>query len=383
MWKWAVVVLCTAVLAPAGMCTDSETALREARVLAKAGDLRQAIEVCNTILSDCPAGSMEPRARLFMGNLLTKAGSPPEDSMAQFARIADGFPNSPEAPEALLRIGYLRDRLKQPPSEWEQVAARYPETAEAAEALHCLGHQALKANDLRLALKRFKQSADTPQVTPSRAADSQVEAGYACISLYWKTHDRNALRDALTLFPQFAGENSTEHMLRGSVHDIRSRLGRGEVYLLQGNGGRAALEYQAVLDMHPTDPYLLAVAQFELGCSLYAKRDWQGAISAFDSFLQNRQGETLVLKNAAWKQNRPGYSKYVDTDPARAAHLSGLDMVPDAAYWKAASMVKLKQFAQAKQILDVLGGSFQDAKIAPRVQETAQFCDYMLGETAR
>ena len=90
---------------------------------------------------------------MMLGNILSKSYAREGDVISQFLQLGDRFPNSPEAAEALLRVGYLRDRLKQKPVEWESLATNYPRTKEAAEALKCLGHMALRNHDSKSAAR--------------------------------------------------------------------------------------------------------------------------------------------------------------------------------------------------------------------------------------
>jgi tetratricopeptide (TPR) repeat protein len=306
MLKWVTVALCTAVLASAGYCTDYDGILQNAKNRALAGDFTTAITLCTSVINAHLGAPIEPRARLLLGHILNKKRGPESDSISQFAQLVARFPNSPEAPQALLRIAYLRERLKQQPAEWERIVANYPRTKEAAEALHCLAHRALRAGNTELAIRLFKASSAVPECEPGCVADTTIEAGYACISQYWKTKDKGALSNALeTLRPGITSSSLTQS-------DIGFNLARGEVYLIQGFGEKAAQEYQAALDQNPSDPYQRGVAVFELGCALYTKNDHAGALSAFTTFLNEQQGDTLADKDRGWKQARPGYSTLRD-----------------------------------------------------------------------
>lgn len=379
MSKWVSALACVLLLASAGYCVDSESTLRDARALVKAGNLQPAIEKCNTVLETRPVGPIEPRVRLFLGNLLTKAGRPPADALEQFARIANDFPNSPEAPEALLRIGYLRDRNKQDPAEWQQIVKSYPRTKEAAEALKCLGHVALRNGDPELAIKRFDASATVPEADSALAMESRIEGCYARISRYWKNPEKSLLVGAQQAFRQGLILSAGSASQQKTASDTRLHLGLGEVYLIQGFGEKAAQEYQAVLDQNPTDAYVRGVARYGLGCALYAKGAYADAVSVLDALLKEQSGDSLAAKARAWKQVRPGYSSLAVTDPEKAKGLSGLELVPDAAYWKAASLVELKQYAEAKSVLDELS-SIRGLKSARRIQRMQAICVLGLGE---
>lgn len=378
MWKWVVVTIYILLLGSAGHCTDYDSVLQNAKDRAMAGDFATAFSLCEGAISARVGAPIEPRARLLLGHILNKSGAPVSDCIVQFSKLAVDFPNSPEAPQALLRVGYLRERNKQQPAEWEQIVKEYPRTQEAAEALKGLGHLALRKNDPQAATKYFEASAAVPEADASLATQSRIEACYARISHYWQTSDKAKLREAEAGFRSRIAALDDPKSSDDKEAAIRLRMGLGEVCLIQGLGDSAAKEYQAVLSLDPADHYTRGVARFELGCALYTKRDYADAISAFDAFLHDLEGESLAAKDRAWKQGRPGYSALLVADPAKAALLSGLDLVADAAYWKAASLVELRKFAEARAVLDETE-SLRSPRTATRVRKLQMICLLALG----
>lgn len=373
MWKWLTVLILLLTLASPGCCTDPAGVLSDAKTRAVAGDYATAISLCNGVINQYPGAPVEPKARLLLAKILTKEKAPETECISQFSKVATDFPSSQEAPEALLRIGYLRDRVKQSPAEWEQVVKSYPRTKEAAEALKCLGHLALRNNDPELAIKRFEASSAVPEADAALATESRVEACYARISHYWKTVDTAVLVDAQKAFKQSLSQSHGPQSQEMATAVARLHLGLGEVYLIQGFGDKAAQEYHAVLNQKPDDPYVCGVANYELGCALYTKRDYSGAVSAFTTFIDKQQGDTLAQKDRGWRKNRPGYCVLATTDPEKAQGLSGLELVADAAYWKAASLMELGRNADAKPILDELS-EFSGLKICTRIQRMKAIC---------
>lgn len=373
MSKWVFVFACILLLASAGYCTDYDGILQDAKNRAVAGDFTPAISLCSGVINAHLGAPVEPKALLLLGHILSKQRMPASELISEFAQVVDRFPSSPEAPEALLRIGYLHERLKQPTTEWERIVEKYPATAEAAEALHCLGHQALKHSDPALAIQKFKESAAVREADSGRASDSLVEAGYACISQYWKTRDRSVLRDAQEVFESLIASSAK------TLPAVRAHLGLGEICLIQRSGGDAARHYEAALAGKPDHPYLLGIAEFGLGSALYAKQDYASAVTAFTKFLDDRKGRTLTEKDLAWKQTRPGYSESAISEPTRTGGLSRADLVPVAAYWKAASLVEMKHYREAQVILDELR-PFKGSKIVSRVSNLSKICAHMLRE---
>lgn len=371
MWRWTIVLLFILSVGSAGYCTDYDQVLKDARALARAGNKQAAANLLQTA-----AGSATDHgAEWLRAYLLIWRDAPKRDAITQFLKVADRFPESKYAPDALLHVGYLRDENGDDARpDWERLVRQHPGTKEAAEALHCLGHRALRDRDPELAIKRFKEAAAVQEANPDSVAESLVEAGYACISQYWKTKHQEFLTQALEVFRPLTSESGPRQW------NVRARLGRGEIYLIQGDGRRALDEYQAALDAKPADPYLLGLAEYEVSCALYTKRDWAGAESALATFLDNRSGQTLLEKNSQWKQARPGYAKLSAVDPSKAAGLSGLDLVPSAAYWRASALFNLKRYREAKTLVNEVQTGFPSIAMAKKVEELSNLCDYVLGE---
>ena len=368
IWKRALVVLCAIVLSSPAYSTDLDSLLRQARQWDKTGNHQQAISICNAIIQLHPGGSVEPRVRLFLGHLLIKGQRPSSEIIAQFARIAESFPNSPEAPDALLRIGYIRDRAKESPAEWQQLVEKYPKSKEAALALYRMGFVALKQNDPDLAVQRFLSCAKIEHADPRCVEDSLVEAGYAHISRYWKTADLEAISDAMAHLAALQKEKLSPRS------SLRVHLAMGEACLIVGYCRDAVAQYQAALDLNPDDVYLKGVAQFELGCAQYGKGDWEAAVKSYDQFLISQAGSILIEKDKQWRSTRPGYSKLVVEAPEKTKTLTGLDLVPLAAYWKAESLRRLNRCSEAKTIADEVLAGFPDLSVRSCVESLRDWC---------
>lgn len=369
MGRWVFVLLILCLVQSTGLCAIEDDTLAAAKALVKAGNRAAAVE----LLQNAIATRTDEASEWLRGYALEwrddKAGA-----VLQFHRMVDRFPQSNHRPNALLAAGYLQDGMRQDgKADWERIVQEHPHTREAAEALHCLGHLALRNHDPESAIRIFKQSAETPEAEPECAADSRAEAGYACISRYWKTRDRDFLNDAQEIFRPAAASADTPLL------SVRAHLGMGEVLLIMGDGAGAARQYQAALAAKPQHPYLLGIAQFGLASALYTKHDYVPAVAAFTEFLSIRRGATLVEKDHAWKQTRPGFIPTTVFGPATGNGLTRADLVPTAAYWKAASLVELKRYQEASAIIDELK-PFAGSGITKRVENLRKICAHMLGE---
>lgn len=372
MFRHMVVLLGIFCLAATGCWAEQPATVRNASSLARAGKLDEAERACADVIKAHPGAPDEPTALLMMGHVKDKRHAPVAEVIAQFKQAAEKFPNSPEAPIALLRIGYLRDRIGEPTEEWSQVIKNYPQTREAADALHCLGHKALRDGDLEGACSLFEQSAAVPKADANRRDDSLAEAGYACISQYWKSSDKTYLFKAEDTFKPLTAKTRT------SEHSIRARMGLGEIYLIQGNGKGAAEQYQAALDMHQPDKYTNAVAQFELACACYVQQEWSTAITGFDQFLGAQPGQSSEEKHKNWLAAKPFYAKNAALDPVKAKKLTGTELVPDALYWKAEALYHLNRYQEAKDLADQVLKSFPDLAIDANVRDLQLRCTYLL-----
>lgn len=366
MWKWVIVVICVLFLGTAGYCTDYEQARKSAEQLSKAGDrLGAAALLERTIGTD--TGAEAEWVRGYIG-ILRK--SPDRDVMSHFLNVADRFPESQRAPVALLRVGYLRDKTGGDPSQdWERLVRDYPHTKAAAEALHRLGRIALRDGDPVLAAERFDQSAAVTEAAPGLMTDSMTQAGYAFISQYWKTANHEILRQAITRLSKAKTEISD------SARNARARMGLGEVYLIQGFNDKAAVEYQAVVDSEPRDAYTRSIAQFELGCAQFGKKDYTSALASLDSFLSGCQGSTAKEKDVAWRAARPGYAELVARDADKAAKLCGLDLISEALCLKAHALIQLGRTGEAAPLCSVILADFPKAACADRAKQLLTLCN--------
>ncbi len=372
MFRHVVVLLGILCLAPTGYCLEQPATVRDAALLVRAGKTDEAERACAKIIEAHPGAPNEPIALLMMGHIKDKRHAPVAEVIAQFKRTVDKFPNSPEAPVALLRIGYLRDRIGQPTDEWSQVVKKYPRTKEAADALHCLGHKALRDGDMYSACSLFEQSAGVPEAEPNRADDSRAEAGFACISQYWQSSNKSYLFRAEAIFKPLAAKSQT------NPQSVRARMGLGEIRLIQGDGKGASEHYQAVLDSKQPDKYIKAVAQFELACTYYVKQQWVEAIAGFDQFLDAQPGKSPEEKHKNWLAAKPFYAKTAMLDPAKAKKLTGTELVPNALYWKGEALYHLNRYQEAKDLADQVLKSFPDLAIDASVKDLQLRCKYLL-----
>lgn len=240
--------------ASAAAASDYLAAVEQAKAAALAGDLQRARDTCAQVVQARPGPPAEPKAELLMGHILLKESAPITTTIDQFMRAASAFPDSPEAPEALLRVAYLRDKQGQDTTEWATIAEKYPDSREAAEALHCLGHLALRTNDPDAAIRKFDASAAHPLVDSVLAQDSLTEAGYACVSRYWQTAEMSMIKAAVERFTS-ARDKAADPELT-----MKAMLGLGESYLICGYSAQAVDTYSKLLALDPKDPFVRGVA---------------------------------------------------------------------------------------------------------------------------
>lgn len=368
MCRWVVIAMFILSVGSVGYCTDYDGVLSDAKARAVAGDFTMAINLCAGVINAHLGAPVEPRARLLLGHILSKKQAPTAETMAAFAQLVSLFPSSPEVPESLLRIGYLRERLKQSPSEWEQLAQQYPETSEAAEALHCLGHLALRNDDPDTAIIDFKKSAAIARASQECMEDSTAEAGFAHISRYWKSHQVSSIDEAVSTLGRLLKPSTSPEQA------VRARLGRGEAFLILAMPERAAMEYKAALKLQPGDAYLRRICLFELSYCYFVSHSWQSAMAGFDKFLDEVPGATLVEKDQHWKQARPDFVRLIVEDPSKAGKLSGLELVTDAAFFKATALLRSRLAAEAKSLADDIAAAFPQLRVSARLEKLRSEC---------
>lgn len=389
MWKkMTVILVITSISVSAGYCMEYGTALRTAQNAALAGNLAQARSTCSTVVAQCPGVPIEPQALLLLGKILYKSGDPTNDVMSVFAELVERFPKSPEASEALLRIGYLNERLKRPTLEWDRVIVDYPyskeapeaslriayrqerlghdasaafnriiqdypESKESVEALKCLGQLALRNLDADMAISYFSRSANMSDIDEEEAEVSQVELGYAYISKYWANQDTKSLNQAISAFSTLLKSRSQDRL-------VRARLGRGEAFLILGLPNRALVEYEAVLALNIKNTYLKGVTQFEIGVCYNGQELWSKAEIAFAVFLSSIPGKNLLAKDNYWKQIRPDFMKMMDRAPQKAQMLTGIDLVARSAQRRAYALARLQRIDEARSLVNDISSAFPD-----------------------
>jgi tetratricopeptide (TPR) repeat protein len=366
--RWTVLVFLVALSASSGAyCADYDQVLNDAKELAKAGNRAAAADLC-----EGAAGVSTDEGAQWLRGYALMWRDRTSDAIAQFFAVASL--SSSHAPDALLRAANLTEKAGQDAgADWERLVRDYPGTKEAVEGLHHLGHYALRQGDPESAVARFEQSAALRELDPDMAEDSQLELGYAYISQYWKTLDPKCLPKALRAFDPVTKSANAERA-------IKAHLGRGEAYLRVGLPDPASREYLAVLQLQPEEPYYRRVALFELACCEYENERWTAAADAFDRFLADVPGGTLTEKDAQWKQARPDYACLIGTNPAKADALSGLELVPEAACWKAKALLEAGRASEAKAIADDLTTRFPGMRLGYRVRELQSACDAAIGE---
>jgi len=106
---------------------------------------------------------------------------------AAFLSVVENAPDSPKAPEAMLRVGHLQLRADaaQALATLAALAERYPHAAETVTALHRVGslHMRLKRYDD--AQKAFRQAADHSKSSQMNRGKALLQVGFLDIMKFW------------------------------------------------------------------------------------------------------------------------------------------------------------------------------------------------------
>ena len=103
---------------------------------------------------------LEVQIHLQMAELFKSELNRPERAIQEYKLIAEKFPTSPAAPEALWWVGYLYASLNMPEkaiSAYKEVVERYPASKFDAEAIFQMGRLYMSLGNYREAAKAFKR----------------------------------------------------------------------------------------------------------------------------------------------------------------------------------------------------------------------------------
>ncbi len=96
----------------------------------------EAVKAYSDFLVKYPAGKNAANARYWLGQVYFVQGSN-EDAEIQFKQVMSDYPDSPKAPDALLKLANIEERREATPAAkalYKQVVQKYPDSSSAAAA---------------------------------------------------------------------------------------------------------------------------------------------------------------------------------------------------------------------------------------------------------
>ena len=142
-----------------------------------------------------PAESAAAADKLLSAYHALKAGDVAGARLG-FLDVRRMAPGTEQAAEATLRLGYLSEKDKRREEAigfWVAVTRECVEAPQVAEAAYRLGHTALAADDAKLAEEWFIRGASQKSAPVQMGQLCRANAGFACVSQYWRSRDNRAL----------------------------------------------------------------------------------------------------------------------------------------------------------------------------------------------
>jgi len=144
---------------PSTVAASADESLAAARSLMDEGNLEQAREALEPIIRRVDDPLITPKAMLLLVEVEERAGN--QDRVRELLRdVTQNFPESPERPRAAVRYA----RLLEADGNYEEAVKIYQDVSDTAPhelrapALSGLGREALRQNDDKTALERFRQA---------------------------------------------------------------------------------------------------------------------------------------------------------------------------------------------------------------------------------
>ena len=278
--------------------TDDSTLWNDALTKIDSGDLAQAAAALNQLLTEFPNSPKAPGAQLKLAYLKVKTTpTSTQDLLNAFSLVRTKYGSSPEAGEALARIGYLHSKNKQTTQAIEEFSTfvrDHPAHPLAAEAQRTLGNLYLRNLDLDKAEAAFDAVGSIPGAEPALVEKASMQSGFVKIMRYYATKDKAHLTNAITAL------SALDSAANADVR-AQAKLGICEATLLLHNPWEAHDKYKAAVPLC-SSPYLHGIAMYGVAISSQETGEMLQAVSEYDAFLESLKGKTLAEKDQGWRQ---------------------------------------------------------------------------------
>jgi TolA-binding protein len=282
--------------------------LKIAELDLKLGKLPDAVENLTKYLDLKPAPGAADLALLTLGEARMEQAAKGEtnlfdNALAEFAKLTNSYPNSPEIGKALLDQGWClwsQGKIAGSQESFRSAADRLPFSVEQAEARFKWADTQFAANNFAAAVTNYNSVAEKYASLPEAKDRRLIErALYQSARAALNEHDlvaaSSALKNILTWYPNsFAGPSAL--------------LLTGQEMVDQNNPAGARNLFEKFQEMYPDNP-LRAEVRLAIGRSFEAEGNWEAAVTNYSSWL-GAFTNTYLMPQAqfriAWDQYMAG-----------------------------------------------------------------------------
>ncbi|MGI6295688.1 MAG: tetratricopeptide repeat protein [Armatimonadota bacterium] len=265
---------------------EAANALSQARLALKGGDKASARSLFEAIYLKFPDSPQAPAA--MMGHAYLVLPDDEKAALEQFRTVATRYPDSPEAPRAWLRVAYikLRDNQTDAVFYFKLISEQYPGTPQAQEAVYRLGRLSVRDKDYDKAVETLQSAESAPGLDVTRA-QTLVHLGNAHIFKLLATRDKAELEKAEEIMLHI------EEKCPGEARSImQARVDLARVYLFMGNeAGVYDPAYARTILLEALakwpDTYYTPEAHGLVGFSFHYQGDNENAITYFEKLVKD------------------------------------------------------------------------------------------------
>lgn len=346
-----VIFLVTPVMSSA--VTDLDIS-QQASAKLESGDLAAAASTYTQLLKSFPDSPKAPDAQLKLAYIKMKLSpKATQEVLDALAQVQTKYPSSPEAAEAKARIGFLHTRTDadQAIRDFTEFLSAHPSHPLAASVQQSLGRLYLKTNDLGKAEEAFDRAAHALKVSASLHDEAALQSGFVKIMKYYASKDKSHLPGAIT---------ALSALKTSSVLNVRARadLGIAECKLLLGKYSESHGDYASATQTYRSKPYFQGIALYGAAICSEETGQMEQAANEYATFLNGLAGTAIGEKDATWRRmalsSTSARVQVSVQDNGNWTSLPGLNLVIRSAFKRAKCLSMLRHHKEAVPILSEL-----------------------------
>jgi len=309
-----------------------------------AAHVQKAREALQRLVRDFPKSPLLDQAHYRLGQCAMQEGDP-RRAASEFARVATGWAESPLAPHALYEQGGALLEAKDPGAAEAALAmllerfGRHPLAPRAryarALARYQSGKYALAIEDLQQALASLQGK---------ERGDARFLLGLCQVELKQYAAAADSFATLLQEQPTYADADKVLYQW-------------GWALKLQGREGEATACFHKLAAQHRQSP-LASEAQYHVGESAYAAKDYSAAAIAYYAVVEKEDGTPLgekAVHKLAWcYYHQENYADAQKTFAYQRERYRTGPLAGDAAFMEAECLFKLSRFAEAVKAYEAL-----------------------------